>query len=108
VRFRFAVAFISLPLAATVVTAQNLDAIRQQRAAMNAIGTACLSNFKMMRGELPFDLDKLQANLKPLQAEGQIFDFPLIVFQTSHPQRGSCVQNISIPVYSRSSTVDHL
>src|SRR5215470_12186296 len=60
-------------LAATVVTAQNLDIIKQRRAAMNAIASAGLMNFKMTRGELPFDLDKLQANLKTLQAEVQRF-----------------------------------
>lgn len=54
---------------ATTVLGQNLPVIQQRQEAMDAIGKASLANFKMMKGEAPFDLAKLQAGLKIMQDE---------------------------------------
>ena len=67
------VAGVSLLLGATAIAAQNLDIIKQRRAAMSAIGAAGLANFKMLREEIPFELDKVQARLKIVQDEGAKF-----------------------------------
>jgi cytochrome c556 len=49
--------------------AQGQDAIAKRQAVMDAIAKAGTPPFKMSRGELPFDLAKVQAGLKTYQAE---------------------------------------
>ena len=62
--FRTAITIAALGIGATIVYAQNLDAIKSRRDVMRAIATAGTTNFKMMKGEAPFDLAKVQAGLK--------------------------------------------
>jgi cytochrome c556 len=66
---RLAALIAALGIGATVVYAQNLDAIKSRRDVMKAIATAGTINFKMMKGEAPFDLAKVQAGLKVYQDE---------------------------------------
>src|SRR5215470_11754539 len=54
---------------ATVVAAQNLDAITQRREVMKTIAKASSVNFKMMKGETSFDLAKVQSGLKTFQEQ---------------------------------------
>jgi len=54
---------------ATVVLAQNLDAIKQRREVMKTIAKASSVNFKMMKGENPFDLAKVQSGLQTFQEQ---------------------------------------
>ncbi|MCX7325541.1 MAG: cytochrome c [Hyphomicrobiales bacterium] len=54
-------------VAATAAFAQNADAIKQRREAMRAIAQAGGDPFKMMRGELPFNMAPVQAVLKAIQ-----------------------------------------
>jgi cytochrome c556 len=63
---RVIVGLAALAVGATSVLAQNLDAIKQRREAMSAIGTLSTNNFKMMKGEAPFDLAKVQSALKTM------------------------------------------
>jgi cytochrome c556 len=66
---RIVAIFAALGIGVTVVYAQNLDAIKNRRDVMRAIATAVITNFKMMKGEAPFDLAKVQAGLKIYQDE---------------------------------------
>jgi cytochrome c556 len=66
---RIAATIAVIGIGATVVYAQNLDAIKSRRDVMKAIATAGTANFKMMKGEAPFDLAKVQAGLKVYQDE---------------------------------------
>jgi cytochrome c556 len=66
---RIVATFAALGIGVTVVYAQNLDAIKNRRDVMRAIATAGITNFKMMKGEAPFDLAKVQAGLKIYQDE---------------------------------------
>jgi len=66
---RIAAAVAALGLGATVVLAQNLDAIKQRRDVMKTIAKASGINFKMMKGETPFELSKVQSGLKTFQDE---------------------------------------
>ena len=59
----------ALAVGATVVHAQNLDAIKQRRGVMKTIATAGTEPFKMMKGEARFELDKVHAGLKAFQNE---------------------------------------
>ena len=59
----------ALAIGATAVYAQNLDAIKKRRDVMKAIATAGTVNFNMMKGDIPFDLAKVQAGLKTYQDE---------------------------------------
>ena len=61
---RLAALIAALGIGATVVYAQNLDAIKSRRDVMKAIATAGTINFKMMKGEAPFELAKVQDGLK--------------------------------------------
>jgi cytochrome c556 len=70
---RVVAAAATLAVGATVVFAQNLDVINQRRNVMAAIASTSLGNFKMMKGEVPFDLAKLQAGLKKMQDEAPKF-----------------------------------
>ena len=63
-RFRIVAVLAALGAGATVVWAQNLDAIKQRREAMREIAKAGTPPFKMSKGEIPFDLTKVQAGLK--------------------------------------------
>jgi len=53
-----------------IAYAQNQDAITQRRAVMKNIVTAGSAAFKMSKGEMPFELAKVQAGLKTYQDEG--------------------------------------
>ena len=66
---RVAATIAALGIGVTVVYAQNLDAIKNRRDVMKAIANAGITNFKMMKGEAPFDLAKVQAGLKIYQDE---------------------------------------
>jgi cytochrome c556 len=63
----------ALAVGATAVWAQNLSVIKQRRDVMAAIATASSGNFKMSKGEVPFDLPKIQARLKTMQEEAAKF-----------------------------------
>ena len=69
VRYRLVAAVAALAVGATGLYAQNLDAIKQRREAMKTIATAGIDPFKMMKGEAPFELSKVQAGLKAYQDE---------------------------------------
>jgi len=58
-----------LSVGATLTYAQNMDAIKQRREVMRTIGTAGSDPFKMSKGEVPFQLAKVQAMLKAYQDE---------------------------------------
>jgi cytochrome c556 len=64
---RIAAALAALAVGATVVWAQNLEVIKQRREVMRAIAKASVVNFKMSKGETPFDLATVQSNLKTMQ-----------------------------------------
>ena len=66
---RIATAIAAIAVGATLAYAQNLDAIKQRRDVMKAIATAGTANFKMLRGQAPFDLATVQAGLAIYQAE---------------------------------------
>ncbi len=66
---RIVAAVAALGIGATIAYAQNLDAIKNRRDVMKAIANAGITNFKMMKGEAPFDLAKVQAGLKIYQDE---------------------------------------
>jgi cytochrome c556 len=56
-----------------IAYAQNSDAITRRQEVMGKIATASLGNYKMMKGEVPFDLPKLQAALKTMESEAGKF-----------------------------------
>ena len=60
---------MGLALGATLVSAQNLDVIKQRREVMRAIAAASTPNFKMMKGDQPFDLKVAQDNLQTMQEQ---------------------------------------
>jgi cytochrome c556 len=64
---RIVAALAALAIGATALWAQNLEAIKQRREAMRATAKASAVNFKMMKGETPFDLATVQSNLKTMQ-----------------------------------------
>lgn len=64
---RFAVTVAICLIGATAVWAQNADAIKQRRDAMQTVAKASGANFKMVKGESPFDLAVVQAGLKTFQ-----------------------------------------
>ena len=66
---RIVAAVAALGIGATIAYAQNFDAIKNRRDVMKAIANAGITNFKMMKGEAPFDLAKVQAGLKIYQDE---------------------------------------
>jgi cytochrome c556 len=59
----------ALALGATVVLAQNSDAIKQRQAAMKANGGAAKVLAAMMKGEAAFDLAKVKASLNVFQEQ---------------------------------------
>lgn len=64
---RIMTAVVAVAVGATVVHAQNLDAVKQRRGAMKTIAMASGANFKMMKGDAPFDLATVQAGLQTFQ-----------------------------------------
>lgn len=64
---RYVAVAAALAIGATAVYAQNLEAIKARRDAMGAIAVAGTANFKMLKGEAPFDLAKVQTGLKTMQ-----------------------------------------
>lgn len=62
-RIAIAVAAISV-MGATVAWAQNTAIIKQRQDAMQTVARAGLTNFKMMKGEIPLDLAVVQSGLK--------------------------------------------
>jgi cytochrome c556 len=61
---RYVALAAALAVGATGVYAQNLDVIKQRREAMRAIAGQSGPIFKMVKGEAPFDLAKVQAGIK--------------------------------------------
>ncbi len=59
----------AVAVGATAVYAQNVDAVAKRRAVMSAVGKASFENWQMFKGEQPFVLAKVQANLKTMQDE---------------------------------------
>ena len=66
---RIAATVAALGVGATVVLAQNLDAIKQRRDVMKTVANASGANFKMMKGDAAFDLAKVQSGLKTFQEQ---------------------------------------
>lgn len=64
---RLVAPFAALALGVTLVWAQNLDAIKQRREAMREIAKAGTPPFQMSKGEIPFELPKVEAALKIYQ-----------------------------------------
>ena len=61
-------AVTAIAVGATVVYAQNADAIKQRREVMRTIVKSGSGDvFKMTKGELPFDLAKVQAVVKAVE-----------------------------------------
>ncbi|MCX7341315.1 MAG: cytochrome c [Hyphomicrobiales bacterium] len=60
-------------VAASAAYAQNADAIKQRREAMRTIAQAGGEPFRMMRGELPFNMAPVQAVLKAIQDNADKF-----------------------------------
>jgi cytochrome c556 len=59
----------ALAVCTTIVVAQNLDAIKQRQEAMGAIAKAGSPPFKMLKGDVAFDLATVQAALKTYQEQ---------------------------------------
>lgn len=57
----------ALAVGATFAYAQNLNVIKERKEAMKGIGGAAGVGGKMMKGEAPFELAKVQASLKTYQ-----------------------------------------
>lgn len=63
---RFVAVAATIAVGATAVYAQNLNVIKERREAMQAVGGAGAPNFKMMKGDMPFDLATVQKGLKTM------------------------------------------
>jgi cytochrome c556 len=66
---RIAAAVAAIAVGATLVYAQNLDVIKQRRTAMKANASAAGELVKINKGELPFDIAKIQASLKAIEEQ---------------------------------------
>jgi cytochrome c556 len=64
---RVVAAVAALAIGATVVLAQNAGVIDQRKQAMKALGGANKGPGGMVKGDVPFDLPKVQASLKTIQ-----------------------------------------
>jgi cytochrome c556 len=64
---RVTAALAALALGATIVRAQNVNAIKMRQDAMKSMGAAAKEPGAMMKGGAPFDLGKVQASLKTIQ-----------------------------------------
>jgi cytochrome c556 len=67
--YRALAAAAALGLGATFACGQNLGVIKERRQAMRAIAISGTINLKMFKGEIAFDLAKLQGGLKTYQEE---------------------------------------
>ncbi len=65
---RVVLGLAALTVAATAVLAQNTGAITQRKDAMKALAAANKDPVAIMKGEAKFDLAKVQASLKTLEA----------------------------------------
>jgi cytochrome c556 len=61
---RIFAAVAAVAIGATIVQAQNLDVIKMRKETMKGVGGGAGVGAKMMKGEEPFDLAKVQAALK--------------------------------------------
>jgi cytochrome c556 len=66
---RIVAAVAALALGATLVHAQNAGAITERKNAFKPMGAAMKDPGGMMKGEVPFDLAKVQASLKVIQEQ---------------------------------------
>lgn len=66
---RITIATVVLVIGATVAWAQNTEATKQRQDAMQTVAKASLTNFKMMKGEVPLDLAVIQSGLKVFQEQ---------------------------------------
>lgn len=66
---RILAAVAALAVGATLVHAQNAGAITERKAALKAMGGAMKEPGGMMKGDIPFDLAKVQASLKVLEEQ---------------------------------------
>lgn len=57
----------TMGVGATVAYAQNVDVVKQRREMMRAVAAASTPNFRMAKGDVPFDLAAVQTNLKTMQ-----------------------------------------
>ena len=64
---RILAAIAALAVGATLVHAQNAGAITERKTALKAMGGAMKEPGGMMKGDIPFDLAKVQASLKVLE-----------------------------------------
>jgi len=64
---RVLAAVAALAIGATVVLAQNAAVIDQRKQAMKAMGGAAKGPGGMAKGDVPFELPKVQASLKTIQ-----------------------------------------
>jgi len=64
---RATAALAAVALGATIVYAQNFNAIKIRQDAMKSMGNAAKEPGAMMKGNAPFDLGKLQASLKTIE-----------------------------------------
>jgi cytochrome c556 len=65
---RLIVGLAAVAVSATVVLAQNTAAITERKNTMKALGGAFTDPAKMHKGDAAFDLAKVQASLKTLEA----------------------------------------
>lgn len=70
---RIVAALAAVAVGASFAYAQNLDIIKQRRETMRVIAGASSPNFKMMKGDVPFDLAAVQANLKTIEEQAAKF-----------------------------------
>ena len=66
-------AVAAIAIGATLAYAQNLDIVKQRRAAMKAVGGGAEAVGKMMKGETPFDLATVQKSLATFQEQAAKF-----------------------------------
>src|SRR5215831_3323168 len=64
---RATAALAAVALGATIVYAQNFNAIKIRQDAMKSMGDAAKEPGAMMKGNAPFDLGKVQASLKTIE-----------------------------------------
>lgn len=70
---RIVAGLAAVAVGASLAYAQNVDVIKQRREAMRAVAGASGPNFKMMKGEVPFDLAAVQKNLATIQEQAVKF-----------------------------------
>ena len=66
---RIVSAVAAIAVGGSLAYAQNLNAVKERREAMRAVAKAGSASFKMMKGEVPFDLAVVQATLKTVQEQ---------------------------------------